>query len=133
MEALDNPTPHINDGERMELKNLYAIQQNAMRAEACNRAGMNRQLGSCWECGALDHYSHNCPKKRDRPEHLYLCYNCREEGHRASDFPKPVQVRINPQYTRDIPRDQTALNWSNKEVSLNTEEPTTSGSNRLWR
>lgn len=97
--------PSMNDGERIELENLYAIQLNTMRAEARNRSGINRQPGSCWECGALDHYSPNCPKKRDRPEQFNPCYNCREEGHRASDCPKPVQVRIKPRYTPDIPRD----------------------------
>ena len=76
---------------------------------------MNRIPGTCWECGEIGHYSPTCPNKKPG-EYIYLCSNCREEGHKASMCQKPVQMRIQPRYVPTLPKDQTAMNWGNKSA-----------------
>lgn len=92
------------DEERLELESLYAIQQGPIRADMRARQMVNPKLpGTCWECGETGHYSPTCPNRKPG-EYIYLCSNCREEGHKASLCTKPLQVRIQPRYVQPIPR-----------------------------
>ena len=77
------------------------------------QGGAARIPGTCWECGEVGHYSPTCPKKVGQGEYLILCANCREEGHKASQCTKPVQIRPAPRYVPTLSREQTALNWKN--------------------
>ena len=53
-----------------------------------------------------------------------LCSNCREEGHKASQCTRPVQVQVPPRYVPTLPREQTAMNWKSNTAVLNPiEEP----------
>ena len=102
--------------DAMEWEQLYAIQQAAMRGEYRSRqGGVPRIPGTCWECGDHGHIAPNCPNRK-QGEYIYLCSNCREEGHKASMCQRPVQPRAQPKYVPPIPKEQTAMNWGNKAV-----------------
>ena len=108
--------------ERLEMESLYAIQQGALRGDLrARQGGVSRVQGTCWECGGVGHYSPMCPNKKPG-EYILLCSNCREEGHKASQCPKPTQARIQPRYVPTLPKEQTAMNWGNKAAADQPEE-----------
>ncbi|CAM6125094.1 unnamed protein product [Calypogeia fissa] len=111
------------ESEFKELESLYAIQQGAMRAEMRARPGaVPRIPGTCWDCGEVGHISPECPYQRKSGEYILLCGNCREEGHKASKCTKPLQPRMMTRFVPTPPRDQTALNWSNKAAAEQPDE-----------
>src|SRR5450759_3146695 len=99
------------------MESLYAIQQGALRGDLRGKqGGVPRIQGTCWECGGVGHYSPICPNNK-LGKYILLCNNCREEGHKASQCPKPTQARIQPRYVPTLPKDQTAMNWGNKAAA----------------
>ena len=75
--------------------------------------------GMCWHCGALDHYANVCPRREyllGYGSHL-LCGNCGQEGHTTVVCREPMRMKEQPRYVRAPPKDQIALNWSNKAVA----------------
>ncbi|CAM6086970.1 unnamed protein product [Calypogeia fissa] len=61
--------------------------------------------GVCWNCGAKDHFSPQCPWPKREEGYTPLCGNCGKEGHLQIKCPYPAKPKMVVRYVKEPPKE----------------------------